>query len=396
LKKAVAFLLSKEMNEYSLEKKKEFLMKKLPNDIVEKAISIYPVVESNINSHIQDYINSQKSNDQNFLLNFFNVGILSSVLLTTLGVNYLIDLNRNKKNDLFYKECERKINEELSKNTNQMKSEINQELGEYVTKESLKEKVQTQLTEFTQQKGLNFNLSTKTVKEEISKLKQDVDSKDKLIKELNIKIDNNKLLLKEEILKETNNLIEDNNNKLLIKIIENQDKLLMIVSKSLKNDINEKQSESPNTKDIISKTTDANFIQDLNKNNDEKLNNIINLSQELINEKKQNEIDINLDFKAILESVLSTVKDEKDKFSLIKQLKNQFSAILDANSNNDNPSLVSNINLTNKIFKCANNKLLGILFIKAGFKAESASKYIYDNKLEELSNSIKIGEDYDK
>jgi hypothetical protein len=42
--------------------------------------------------------------------------MLSTILLSSLGINYLLDLNRNKKNDMFYKEVEKKLNEELTKN----------------------------------------------------------------------------------------------------------------------------------------------------------------------------------------------------------------------------------------------------------------------------------------
>ena len=52
----------------------------------------------------------------------------------------------------------------------------------------------------------------------LAKIKEDFASKQKKLKDLEVKIDNNKVLLKSEILKETNQIIEDNNNKLLIKI----------------------------------------------------------------------------------------------------------------------------------------------------------------------------------
>jgi hypothetical protein len=204
LKKAIAFLLSKDMREYSLDKKKEFLLKKLPVETVEKAMSIYPIVEANIKDQLQEYMTSsakQKEEEGSLLSSFFNLGVLSSVLLTTLGINYLIDLNRNKKNDLFYKECEKKINEELTKNSKELKSEIRNELNEYVSKDSLKEKVNSQLVEFTQQRGLNLNLSSKSLNEEVGKLKIEIEAKDKLIKDTNVKIENSRLILKEEFSK---------------------------------------------------------------------------------------------------------------------------------------------------------------------------------------------------
>ena len=111
LKRALTFLLSKEMKEYSLEKRKEFLLKKLSPSVVEKAIDLYQTIEINMKNNIDEILKKNKqqsSKNGAFWSSLFDLGILSTVLLTSLGINYLIDLNRNKKNEMFFREVEKK------------------------------------------------------------------------------------------------------------------------------------------------------------------------------------------------------------------------------------------------------------------------------------------------
>ena len=218
LKKAVTFLLSKEMKEYSLDKKREFLLKKLPSNVVDKAIELYPIFENNVNAQIQEYkTKGQTDSEKSFFSSFFDFGMLSSVILTTLGLNYLLDLNRNKKNDLFYKDTEKKINEEINKITDEMKSKISAELSEYVKSEGLNDKINSQILINNQQKGLTLNLSSKNLKEEVLNLQKKLETSEVKIRELNNKIENNSLMLKQEMIKEIKNIVEDNNTKLLMK-----------------------------------------------------------------------------------------------------------------------------------------------------------------------------------
>jgi hypothetical protein len=455
LKKALTFLMSNESKEYSIDKKREFLLKKLPPDVVEKAIQIYPLIESNLKSRLQEQLKEHETENKNsssIFSSFFNLSILSSVLLTSLGINYLLDMHRNKKNDLFYKECERKLNEELAKNAKEMKQELSVELHEYVTKESLKEKIKDSLTEYTQQRGLNMNLSSKSVKEDIVKLKQDLEKDEKMIKDLNIKIDNNKVILKEEILKETSNLVEESNNKLLMKIIENQDRLLSMVSNAIRSreigsdkgsEINPvKKNESPfedlnqnmlnNYKITTSQATpmmvkriEEKESLNLNLTNQSQIQNIpvTNQQEELLTypnhfimtspvqyETKENlPSEDNLDFSDLLENTYNSIKEDKDKLPFIMQLKNQFSAInetikkeiLNSESNveevlNKDISL-PHVNITNRAYKAANSNMLSQLLKKIGFKNESGSVFKYDQKkYEELQSAIDNIESFNK
>ena len=93
LTKALAFLFSKEAQEISIEEKKKFLLTKLPEDIVNQAMELYPQIQ---NLSI-DNMNKEKHSNSIFS-SLFDVGILSSAILASLLVNFLFDINKEKKN----------------------------------------------------------------------------------------------------------------------------------------------------------------------------------------------------------------------------------------------------------------------------------------------------------
>lgn len=441
LKKALTFLLSKEMKEYSLEKRKEFLLKKLPASVVEKAFDLYQTIETNINKNIEEILKKNKENNaQNggFLSSLFDFGIISTVLLSSLGINYILDLNRNKKNEMFYKDVEKKLNDELSKNIKEMKNEINSQLLEYVPANTLKNEINNQIVEFTQQRGLNLNLSSKSLREDMSEIKKNLEASDKKIKDITVKIDNNNLLLKQEIIKELENLIEENNKKILIKIIENQNKLLAMTSTSQTVNINPKssneiqQQEELQTRDILivrkddkknlndinitNQTTPAINVRSLRLNNPDVTPTYFEMANQEIKNIESNEgykenadmlinkdnfcEEINqdsmstVDHLSLLESVLSSVEKDTDKFYLIKQLKNQLSKIFEVSK--DKKVEPYYVNLTNKIYQKANAEKLKEFLLKSGFKSESNSKLVFDvNKCSELEKANLIIEEYD-
>ena len=93
LSKALAFLISEESKEISLDLKKKFLLSKLPEEIVNEALEIYPNLLN---------INNNKNEKKSFLLSsLFDVGIITSSIVITLLMNYLLDVNREKKNEIF-------------------------------------------------------------------------------------------------------------------------------------------------------------------------------------------------------------------------------------------------------------------------------------------------------
>jgi hypothetical protein len=362
LKKAISFLISKDLQDYSLEKKKEFLCQKLPKLTVEKAMEIYPLILNNIHNKIEEYKqNENKSQTSSMFSSFFDIGILSSVLLATFGINYILDLNRNKKNDLFYKEIEKKLNEELVKNTNEMKEEISNQLSSYVKIENINDKVNEQLTSFTNQRGLNLNLSNKTVKDDIICLKKELEENNTKIKEAEVKIEQNKLLLKEEILTDIKKLIEENSKQLLVKIIENQDKLL-----------------------VLGKEASASDKNSIPAQNNTCVDNTISTNK--INEKKDD------DFESNLISALQGINDD-EKSKVLGQLLIQFRTINEAKESG-NPAMAINIRHAN--FKSINQILLTKLLISAGFVNSDGTKYTIDeNKFNELEKGLSVLEKLD-
>ena len=107
--KALSFLLSKESQEYPIEQKKQFLLTKLPEEIVNQAIELYPSIQKNIT-------NSKEDNNLSLFSSMWDIGILTSSILTSLIINYLFDFNREKKNIAFSNELSTRLNEEQLEN----------------------------------------------------------------------------------------------------------------------------------------------------------------------------------------------------------------------------------------------------------------------------------------
>jgi hypothetical protein len=289
LKKAIAFLLEKEMKQYSIEKKKEFLLKKVSPEIVEKALDLYTLIESNMSEQLKNF---KKENKKGFLDNFFDFGVISSVLLATLGINYLIDLNRNKKNDLFYKEIEKKINDELKASTDNMNSELKQSLSNYVVKDNLSNEIHSQIQTYAQERGLSLNLSSKSIKENVAKINGDIGVLDKKVKELSVKIDNNNLLFRQDMMKEFNNIIEENNIKLLKQVIDNQNNLMKAMTEMLKGDRHDRHDrvdmpiqriDIVKTEKIVEKSVIPNEIQIMPSQDESEKDDFSNILKKILN-----------------------------------------------------------------------------------------------------------------
>lgn len=229
LKKAIIFLMGKELKDYSMEKKREYLSRKISSETLEKAMEIYPIIEANTNAKIEDFIKDyeKKNNKSSFFDGLFDLGVLTTVIISTLGINYLLDLQRNKKNEIFYKESEKKLNEELMKISENMKKDIGNELSNFCKKNEVEDKIKEKIQLHNQNTGLNLNLGSKNLKENINNLKNELSSHEQKLKEMSVKLDNSGVIMKQDVLKEISSLIEDNNKNLLMKIIEMQNKLII-------------------------------------------------------------------------------------------------------------------------------------------------------------------------
>ncbi len=237
LSKALAFLISEESKEISLELKKKFLLSKLPEEIVNEALEIYPNLLN---------INNNKNEKKSFLLSsLFDVGIITSSIVITLLMNYLLDVNREKKNEIYINNIEKKINEENENKINDFKNDINNTLNCFVQKKDLSNEINNHLELFSQGKGLTVNLSLSKVKSEIENIKNDM-----II--LNTKIENNNILA-QNIKDEIKNISKFNfenvkfeENEKLKKLIDKKESLLKEILFQL-----EKIFDNPNSNNKI-------------------------------------------------------------------------------------------------------------------------------------------------
>lgn len=197
LTKALAFLFSKEAQEISIEEKKKFLLTKLPEDIVNQAMELYPQIQ---NLSI-DNMNKEKHSNSIFS-SLFDVGILSSAILASLFVNFLFDINKEKKNQFFEKELAKKLNEEQQKNNEEIKKEIDSKMEQYIEKKEISSAINQELEIFSQGKGLTVNPSLSKIKKEIEVMKNDIVS-------LNTKIDNNMFIISQNIKNDIKNILSE-------------------------------------------------------------------------------------------------------------------------------------------------------------------------------------------
>ena len=216
LSKAIAFLISEESKEISLELKKKFLLSKLPEEIVNEALEIYMNFQN---------INNKKEKKESLLNSLFDIGIITSSIVISLLMNYLLDINRDKKNEIYYDNIKNKMNEEIENKMNQFNNEINNSVNNFVQKNELNDEINNQLELFSKGKGLTVNLSLSKVKGEIENVKNDIIT-------LNTKIENNIILI-QNVKNDIQNLSKFNfndekfeENENLKKLIDNKENLV--------------------------------------------------------------------------------------------------------------------------------------------------------------------------
>ena len=279
LSKAIAFLISEESKEISLELKKKFLLSKLPEEIVNEALEIYINFEN---------INNKKEKKESLLNSLFDIGIITSSIVISLLMNYLLDINRDKKNEIYYDNIKNKMNEEIENKMNQFNNEINNSVNNFVQKNELNDEINNQLELFSKGKGLTVNLSLSKVKGEIENIKNDIIT-------LYTKIENNIILI-QNIKNDIQNLSKFNfndekfeENENLKKLIDNKENLVKELLFQL-----EKIFDNPNSNNKINieneslKSFDNNLLSNILKecglSNYQNSKNVFYLNQE----KKEN------------------------------------------------------------------------------------------------------------
>ena len=279
LSKAIAFLISEESKEISLELKKKFLLSKLPEEIVNEALEIYINFEN---------INNKKEKKESLLNSLFDIGIITSSIVISLLMNYLLDINRDKKNEIYYDNIKNKMNEEIENKMNKFNNEIKNSVNNFVQKNELNDEINNQLELFSKGKGLTVNLSLSKVKGEIENIKNDIIT-------LNTKIENNIILI-QNYKNEIQNLSKFNfndekfeENENLKKLIDNKENLVKELLFQL-----EKIFDNPNSNNKINieneslKSFDNNLLSNILKecglSNYQNSKNVFYLNQE----KKEN------------------------------------------------------------------------------------------------------------
>jgi hypothetical protein len=326
LKKAVAFLLSKELKDFSTEKKRDFLMQKLPKDAVEKAFNMLPLIEGSIQQKVEEVASKfEKENEKTFFSSFFDIGLISSVLLATLGINYVLDLNRNRKNNLFFKECEKKFAEQLENNAKEVKAEISKEISNYPKSEDVVRQIQIELESYSQKKGLTLSLTPKTVKEELRKIKEAQENQEATIKLLTEQIEKTTQNIELKLAKDFMEKIEENNRIQLKQIIETQNKLLEDISNlAFANKLETKRDDRITSNTPSLKTSQLELNLPTNSNENKFMNIEENIQQKIPsnanrdnideseeNKKEQEEMNRSLSLEEEYEKFISKLEGEK-------------------------------------------------------------------------------------
>ena len=201
LNKAIAFLLNKETEHIPIEDKKQFLLKHLPEDVVNSAIDILPTIKE----HLHDS-NSNSQRNVSMFSSLFDIGIVTTALLTSLLVNYVCDVSRDKKNDYFITELQRSLKEDNMKINKELKEDINLQMSTFVEKKTLSNDISSHLEMYSQGKGLTVNPSLSKIKSDINTIQNDIIT-------LNTKIESNNFIITQNIKNEMQKVLNDFFNK---------------------------------------------------------------------------------------------------------------------------------------------------------------------------------------
>jgi hypothetical protein len=344
IEKAITFLLSKELKDKSLIEKKDFLKKKLNEKSLEKAMKIYPILDRILETETKKIEAENKIEPFKYLK---ELGLYSTLIITTLGVNYLLDLSRNKRFHLANKELETRINQELIKTSEKITEDIKKELKDYLPINKFEEKYKESYENTSKIMKLHPNKNSNILLKQIegeNKINTDK------INEMKNKIETLKITMTKEIKDDCSKLINKLTNEFLNKF---------------------------ETK--IEPKTEI-------KHSNQEENAIIESS--LTVETKEGENEDEIIFKNIIDNV-----DEEAKSSFFSVLTMQINKIIESNEEKG-----QTININNMVYKkLKNNENLSRLLINIGFVKSSEFLYVLDNKSllkEKQENIIKLIESY--
>lgn len=182
--KALSFLLSKENCDIPLDEKIKFLRTKLPDEVVEEAKGIYPI--------LQNLVISNEQSSPSLFSSVFNIGMISSSILITLLINYIVDVYREKKNAYFLITITEGIKKEVDEKFNSVVQENENKFDNFVQKEKLNNEIKAQFDIYSQGKGLTVNPSLAQIKSKINEIENKTNS-------LNEKLDYYNMMLTQTI-----------------------------------------------------------------------------------------------------------------------------------------------------------------------------------------------------
>lgn len=340
IEKAIAFLLSKELKDKSFSEKKDFLKKKLNDKNLEKAIKIYPLIERILEVETKKIESENKIEPFKYLK---ELGLYSTLIITTLGVNYLLDLSRNKRFHLANKELETRLNQEILKTSEKITEDIKKELKDYLPIDKFDEKYKESYENTSKVMKLHPNKNSNVL---LKQIEGDNKSNCEKINEMKNKIETLKLTITNEIKEDCSELIRKLTNEFLNKFDSK-------IEQKIEN------SQIKQDEEVVSKSKPIDNIE--NNENEE------NIGENF----KDDDDEITSIFKSIIENI-----QNDSKISFFNLLTMQIKNFIESNEDKGHT-----INLNNAVYKkLKNNEYLSKLLISIGFTKSSEVLYILDNK----------------
>jgi hypothetical protein len=222
LKKALAFLMSKEMQEYSLEKRLEFLKGKMPFQVLNQAKDIYFIIEKKFKELEKEILTNQKTNtddSSNYNKLFSNIGKYSSIFLTVSIITYMFNVNRSKKDEIENKEQVSQLETSLKENFYDVNREQSYPFYSLAKLEALKDFIQRELR-YNYEKYNKKDDKMIELKEKLIELKRRQNTQLKMIKDLPQVMDQKIFYLNQNLVKKMKELIEESNKKLYEEILK--------------------------------------------------------------------------------------------------------------------------------------------------------------------------------
>ena len=209
IQKALLFFMSKEMQHKSLEEKKKYLATKISKEAIDEAILLLPTISNLIDMHKSD--NKVSNTLVDYLKGF---SIYTSLILATLGINYVLDLTRNKKNEVFYRNVDSKLQSEVKNLSENLQKNVFNQMEHFVKTSEFSELYKKTTKELNLEKGIILNPLPNSIKVQVSELKDETNQIKQKIDNYILKNENSKIMQKQEILNECAVEIEKSNNDL--------------------------------------------------------------------------------------------------------------------------------------------------------------------------------------